>query len=237
MNPNKLHAALFALAAAIILSTVAFSQGAWEVTLISPTPIGPQVAKGQHNSSKNPDVTWVATDNGLVQAIFEDIDPKCDEVTGYVQVEATVLPIPTAPGPCVDPVDDLLSTILLTVDDGDLVGGEVGDSSGRFVFNFATFTPSPTYTPSPPATHPNTPTATPTATATVEPTFEVATAIPTHTHTPVPVVEATPTPTNTVEPPALDVPVTATGPAPSGLPVVGQPQGEFTLSLPFVVGE
>jgi hypothetical protein len=170
--------AITSLIAFSLLTTLVFSQGVWEVNTISPTPIGPQVAKWVHTPASpiNPDVVWPVPADGILQFIAKDHDPKCKEPIGYVQVEGTPYPIPTSPPKpgqdCTHTVNDLFHSRVFTVSQGSEVWGEQG-SSGSFVMNFVTFTPTPT------ATATTTPTATPIPT-------EVATAIPTMTHTPTP---------------------------------------------------
>lgn len=162
----------------LLVTGVVFSQGGWLVGEDRPPAIGPEVSAGQRNNLIDPDATWVAPDNGLAQFISYDHDTKCNEKIGYVQVEATVMPIPTAPfppnGSCADPVDYLWASIVFSVAQNNLVSMEQGGTSGRFFLEFITATPSPTATATAVDTATPTPTATPTEAAeppeTVEPT-------------------------------------------------------------------
>jgi hypothetical protein len=150
-----------------LVTGVVFSQSDWIVTEDRPAAIGPEVMAGQRNNSIDPDATWTATENGIAQAIFYDYDTKCAEKPGYVQVEMTVIPMPTPlfrpGGDCSDPIDYLWASKSFTVSQGNLVSMEIGETSGRFFLEFIPATPTPTNTAT------ATPTATPTATQTQEP--------------------------------------------------------------------
>jgi hypothetical protein len=152
----------------LLVTGVVFSQSDWIVTENRPPAIGPEVMAGERNNRIDPDATWIATEHGVAQAVIYDYDTKCNEKEGYVQVEMTVMPIPTAPfrpgGDCSNPIDFLWTSKSFTVSQGNLVAIEQGETSGRFFLNFITATP----TPSPTATE--TATATATATATPSPT-------------------------------------------------------------------
>jgi hypothetical protein len=150
----------------MLVTGIVFSQSDWIVTEDRPPAIGPEVLAGERNNSIDPDATWVATEHGIAQAVVYDYDTKCTQKPGYVQVEMTVMPMPTPlfrpGGDCSDPIDYLWISKSFTVSQGNLVSIEQGETSGRFYLNFitATPTPSPTATAMPTPTNPPIPTAT-----------------------------------------------------------------------------
>ncbi len=209
----------------LFFTGVVFSQGQiweWEVNTVSPTPIGPEVAKWIHTPASriNPDVVWPVPHDGVLQFVARDHDPKCSEPIGYVKVEGTRYPIPTSPPQpgqdCTHTVNNLFHSRLFEVSKGSEVWGEQG-SSGSFVFNFVTSTPSPTPIP--------------TATAT-----ETSTPLPPDTVVPpTPTIAATATPLATIVPTETATPELPVPQPPTNLPIIGQP-GQYTyhVSIPFI---
>lgn len=189
------------LAGTVYVASAAVIDG-WLVEKAQPTLVGEQVAHGIKN---NPGPEWLAPVGGLLQAIFWDEDPKCDETGATLLVAGSSYPVPDAPfhnGNCNDTVQGLFSSRTFDVQAGDTAHAQFGQDSGEYWLFHATYTPTPTDTPQPPdeATHTPTPTFTPTDTPT--PT-NTATATPTATDTPLPTETPTmtPTPKASVEPP------------------------------------
>lgn len=173
--------------AAFFVATTVMAAGDWTVSKVQPSPIGEEVVRESRNYSIEPDASWTAPDAGLVQAVFYDHDPKCDELIGYLKIERESgifenYPVPTAPPEpgkdCTNTVDGLWSSKVVTVAESNIISGEVGETSGYLYFEFATYTPEPTATetslppetvePTSTSTSTSTPSPSPTATETVE---------------------------------------------------------------------
>lgn len=217
---NKHNIIRTAAIVGILLMTTAavFAQDGWLVEKTPPAAIGPEVATGTKN---DPGPDWLAPVGGLLQTVFWDVDPKCDESGAVVIVASTAYTVPPAPynnGNCNDPVQALYSSRVFDVAGGDVAYADMGEDSGHYWFYFVTSTPTPTdagppatLTPTPTAT--NTATSTPTATATPEPTATMTTLTATPTATDTPAPPDTPVPAPTDETTALD-PITQPKPEP-----------------------
>lgn len=174
------------LAGTIYVASAAIVDG-WLIERTPPPTIGPEVASGRKN---DPGPPWAAPDGGLLQKVFWNVDPRCNE-TGVVAIiervggatERYVVPSATD---CKDPSGDWYVSRIFDVETGDTARVQFGEDSTQYWYYFATFTPTPEDEVT------NTPTATPTATAT-------STLTPTATSTATPT--ATATATNTPLPP------------------------------------
>lgn len=140
MNTGK--ALLAAFVAAVVLTGVTLAQISWEVTKDKPVQLGETVAEGQRKFA-DPDVSWQATADGNVQAIFYDIDTKCEEALAYLGVVRPftstlhLVPVTLTEGrTCIDPDDFLFASTVITVAEGDIVNADTGDTSGRIWLNF-----------------------------------------------------------------------------------------------------
>jgi hypothetical protein len=177
----------------IAFTTTALAQSEWLIEKNPPNPIGPEVTSGRTN---DPGPVWPAPANGLLQQVFWNVDPHCNEtgVVSYIDrtdgtTEQYIVPSATS---CKDPSGDWYISRIFNMQTGDKARVEFGQDSTQYWAYFATHTP----TPESEAT--NTPTATPTNTATTTPT---ATATATHTPSPTPTSTATATATFTPQPP------------------------------------
>lgn len=212
---------------ALLIGGSALAQGLWTVTMDEPYPVGERIAREEHSSTNNPDISWIAPKAGQVRVVLFDHDPKCHEHHGYVSIVPlngypTVYPVPTAgwdPGDdCNSPRDSEYTYRTFEVPKDGVVEADNGDTSGWTEVYFATNTPVP---PTPVATA----TPEPPATMVVEtPTPDIfATATPLPTATIPPVATATPHPTAVLppeEPTATSTPYPTTmGPGPTPLPV------------------
>lgn len=198
---NKKHfSVLVVILILLLFTTTVRADSGWLVEKTAPTVIGPKVSEGTKN---DPDVDWLAPVGGLLQTVFWDNDPKCNEdgATLIIQrisdmVESFLVPrAPIHNGNCNDTVQALYSSRIFDVTAGDIARADMGGDSGHYWFYFATSTPGPTNTPIPTNTPTNTPVPTSTSTNTPAPT-DTPTVEPTATKTTV-IIEPTPTPTAT----------------------------------------
>lgn len=208
-----------------LFATVIQADSGWLVEKTTPVSIGPKVSEGTKN---DPDVDWLAPVGGLLQTVFWDNDPKCNEVGAAVVIQRVAgsiesFLVPRAPihnNNCNDTVQALYSSRIFDVAAGDVAKADMGGDSGHYWFYFVTNTPSPK--PTATSTPTNTPTPTPTET-----TAPPETPIPTNTPTLVPTATST---TLTVEPgetvlppeiPAICLTVTTVPELPKPLPPEG----------------
>lgn len=256
MHRRNIAALMLGTSVAMFMVYTVLGADGWLVEKSPPAAIGKQVASGKH-SAGYPDVTWKAFADGILQTVFRDHDPKCQQEAGSVVIERVGgavenYPIPTAPlrpgGNCTNPVDGLYTSRTFPMSDGDIAKGDIGDTSGDFVFNYATNTPrptdAPTNTPTSTSTATPTSTATETATATSIPT-ETPTATPTETPvatatlvatltiTPVPTETPTATPTSTVTPTPTIPTIVLPPSTPTFLEETAQPTIRVRMYLPF----
>lgn len=214
----KIKSVSIALVGTLALASTLLAQGDWTVGFDRPPAVGIEVGRGEHNNHLDPDLRWQAPDDGLLQTIFFDADPKCDEEVGYVRIEkdGSILanyPIPTAAWDpdkdCWNPHDSEYTSRIFDVESGMYIDGDIGQTSGWFVYEFATHTPTPTALATvvlPPVT----PEATGTPTSTpVPPT-------PTNTPTPWPTIVGTPP-----EPLSTCLSVSTVPPLPTAIPAEG----------------
>lgn len=222
----------------LALVTVLYAQDGWLVEKTPPVEIGPQVSEGIKN---DPDADWLAPVAGLLQTVFWDVDPKCDETSVVAIVASVTYTVPPAPyhnGDCTNPVQALYSSRVFDVAAGDVARVEFGEDSTHYWFYFSTFTPTPeptvtgtetptsTFTPTDTAKPPETPTSTSTATLTPEPTGTMTTLTATPTVTPTETPTVTPAPTDKTT--ALD-PITQ----PKLETKPGQPEIRMRFYLPL----